>query len=338
MRYRGAVRKEFGQKVLRVTEKVAREPICGKIGSRNNILNDVFSLRIDADEYSKDSFAAYHDVFRKQKEAITIFFCVNSFKNDPHEIIKCRDIGIDIQSHGYYHYTYRDYKSNRHNIHKAKFFLEKIGTVTTGFAAPSGKWNMNLMKALEDEGYKYSSDFSYDYLGFPTKPCVGNKSTGILEIPIFPVAPELFFQNTNCSVDEVFEYYKNAIDKMADCGIPVIVYAHTSLQYPQTPFLLEKIAGYAVSEKGLRPASMTDIYDAWSGAEAAGSSAVSIQAGGRMRVMLDEDLLGREVRRGAVETVKDALKDMIDFERTTPADELKCGMVKKTLKLLARKF
>lgn len=325
--------KEFGLRGMHVRERVARHREPGKIDSVNPILSDIFSLRIDADEYSKESFSCYYKLFEKYKNAITIFFSINSFKDSPNEIKRCKDIGLDIQSHGFYHYTYNDYKSNRYNIKKAKRFFQGLGIDTKGFAGPMGKWNWQLMRSLEDEGYEYSSDFAYSYLSLPCYPCYKNRISKVLEIPIFPVCPELFFQQKRYGFKDILNYYKAAIDEMIDCRIQVIIYAHTSLEHSRTLELLDKISEYAISVKGLKPMSMTEINDYYRRDDGEREKDGIIES-----KIPHADYIGKEIDISFPEKIKDSIKDIMDFEKITPIAELQCGTAKKVLKILARKI
>ena len=121
MNYEGSVYKTFGSGGNVVTEKVAKTSMLETFrGDSAKNLRNIFTLRIDADEYSPESFNEYYKLFSKFSDAITIFFCVNSFKKVPEEILKCRDLGVDVQSHGYYHYTYKDFASNQYNVPESK--------------------------------------------------------------------------------------------------------------------------------------------------------------------------------------------------------------------------
>ena len=255
--------KEFGPAGMKVTEEVALHPSLHKYGVGKEWDSNIFSLRIDADEYDPETFSLYYPVFEKYRDLFTIFINANSFVKAEEAVVKCRDIRLDVQSHGFYHHTYNDYASNRYNLAKAKEFFEKMEIATIGFAAPHGRWNMPLTRALEDEGYKYSSDFSYDYMGYPSYPSLRGNVSGILEIPVFPVAPELFFQDKNNKLVDIERYYFNAIDEMVKLNIPVIMYAHTSVEYREVPRLLERITEYALGVKGLKGKNMTDIHDSW---------------------------------------------------------------------------
>jgi len=312
---------------------VALEPSLRKYARLSPLEPDFFCLRIDADEYSPGSFDRYMPLFRKRSGAVTVFFNAFSFSGAPGRVLECRDIGIDVQSHAFYHYTYGDYRSNRYNIGKARRFFGGIGIETVGFAAPQGRWNVPLTRALADEGYLYSSDFSYDYMGFPSYPFPGENE--VLQIPVFPVAPELFFRAGIEDPRLIAAYYKNAIDEMLRCALPVVIYAHTDPEMPSVPAILEEVSAYALEEKGLRPLSMTGYYRGWQKGKAA------VRAGEKPateeQTPPGPEYRGERISLRGAERIKSAVKRFLDFERTTPAEELRCGAVKRTMKLLARK-
>ena len=333
---RSVVLKEFGPKDFRVKEEVAENPSLHKYGQGRTWQPDIFCLRIDADEYTPESFDAYLPLFEKYASAVTIFFNAHSFLKGSDRILRCRDLGIDIQSHAFYHYTYNDYQSNLHNIRKAKLFFQDLGIDTIGFASPLGRWNKGLTRALAEEGYKYSSEFSYDYMGFPSFVSSGEGDSRVLEIPVFPVAPELFFQEEGSSPSQVVEYYKRAIDFLVGEYLPAIIYAHTNPSMPMVPFVLEKIVDYALNRKGLRPVSMTGMYDEWVANSASSDSVQNSDKEGT--VDSDGEFMGAPINLTAFENLKSKLKRAIDFERITPAEELCCRKDKKILKLFARKI
>jgi folate-dependent phosphoribosylglycinamide formyltransferase PurN/peptidoglycan/xylan/chitin deacetylase (PgdA/CDA1 family) len=330
-RNRKSVLKEFGRGAMKATERVVKEPsFLSAIENKWGF--DIFCLRIDADEYDAENFSSYYALFEKYREAITIFVNANSFKNASGAVMKCREMGLDIQSHGYYHHTYNSYKMNRFNISKAKEFFKSYGIETKGFAAPMGKWNEALMSALEDEGYLYSSDFSYDYTGLPNFPLLKGKWSRVLELPVFPVAPELFYKDGSVNLSEVVDYYKSAIDRMSGSGIPCIVYAHTNPACKEMPFILDKIAGYALNVRKLKPVTMTRFSEMWTRER----EKMFLRERGERSGFLPEEFAGREIREKFVDRLKASVKDYLDFERITPKEDLKCGSVKKYMKLAAR--
>ncbi|MBF0493816.1 MAG: hypothetical protein HQL28_01635 [Candidatus Omnitrophica bacterium] len=333
---KNALKKKFGPASLSVFETVAKKSGAGYGVHTKSEISNVFSLRIDADEYYEDKFPLYYPLFGKYIDCVSIFFNAYSFKNAVPIILKCKDLGVDIQSHAYYHYVYNDYAGNRYNINKAKKFFEDLGINTIGFAAPMGKWNPNLMRALEDEGYKYSSDFSYDYLGLPSRPVLSGRACSILEIPIFPVAPELFIQEGYKDTKRVAQYYKDAIDEMMRCNLPVIIYAHTS-KYTEIPSILEEVLDYALNVKKLIPKNMTDIYNMWTSIAENKNKAEKESVKDTIK-QPSEMFRGVPVKEPLLRKAKDLAKEFIDFERITPPDELRCNFVVKMLKLLARKI
>jgi hypothetical protein len=329
LKYLRPIRKEFGIGQYHVTERVAQMPSIMEKAARSSSLEGIFCLRIDADEYSKEAFSLYYDLFKEHNDKVTIFFNVNSFKDSCEEILQYKDLGVDVQSHGFYHYTYNDYNSNKYNIKKAKDFFKQLGIDTCGFAAPMGKWNFSLIRALEDEGYIYSSDFSYDYLGLPSYPKYGMYTSSVLEIPIFPVCPELFYENRICQTDYIVSYYKKAIDEITACGLPVIIYAHTSTQYKKVPYILQTIIDYAISKRKLSPKNMTEIANIW-------KSKVGEPKEDMAGKVPASEYLGVEKKDTFYDIIKNRIKEYMDFEQITPAEELKSGKLKRFLKLCAR--
>lgn len=321
--------KVFGDAALRVEEVVAARSSVYAIEGRPNPIAGSFCLRIDADEYSPDSFRPYLELFEKYHKAVSIFFCIDSFKDAASEITRCKALGLEVASHGFYHYTYSDYKSNRFNIHKARVFLGGLGIDTFGFVAPTGRWNSQLTAALADEGYKYSSDFSYDYLSVPGFTCADGAKKRILQIPVFPVAPELFYQK-DYPTEEVFQYYTHAIDEMIRCNLQVVIYAHTSREYPQVPGLLARLLDYALSTRGLKPMQMREMYRGW-------IAHMDEPAGAPVRVPRQE-LLGHWENRLLCRHMRNSVKRALDIESLTPREELCCSNAKKRFKILARKI
>ncbi len=331
---RGSVLKVFGNGASKVSEEVAKTPLITYMDSAETDYPNIFCLRIDADEYHSDTILSYNALFKKFHNAITIFVNAGNFKDKSGTIKGWAGDGIDIQSHGFYHHTYRDYKTNLHNIRKARLFFEGIGIFTKGFVSPAGRWNRGLSIALENEGYEYSSEFSYDYMGFPTYPMLKDRISKVLQIPVFPVAPELFLERGMNNVDEIVSYYKGAIDEMDACGLPVILYAHTS-RYAEVPVILKSVIEYAIFDKNLTPTNMTHFYQWWKerpcGVPYPKQVRRSIKAPG-------SHYLGKTANSGYYKEAKRLLKKIIDYEKITPAEELYCSKFKKAAKLCVRKF
>ena len=171
-------------------------------------------------------------------------------------------------------------------------------------------------------------------MGYPSYPSLRGNVSGILEIPVFPVAPELFFQDKNNKLVDIERYYFNAIDEMVKLNIPVIMYAHTSVEYREVPRLLERITEYALGVKGLKGKNMTDIHDSWTNLS---DSEKSFSNKDKSEVQQNLDFFGKPAKVSMGRKTKDAIKRFIDYEKLTPDKELLCDQPRKMLKLLARK-
>jgi len=303
--------------------------------------NGFFSLRIDADQAETEDFKEYISLLTPFAPWVTIFFCASEFKGIDNLILKAKEAGMDIQSHAYYHHVYNDYQTNLHNLNKAKVFFQNLGINTTGFAAPMGKYNPNLMAALENLGYKYSSDFSYDYLNFPHYPKVKSKFSKILQIPIFPVCPELLFENC-FSEQTALEYFLKSIPKIKAANVPIIIYAHTNPKYPQTKKLLKRLLDEISKDDSLYKANISDLAS-WCFSQE--DKVFSAQTGlinktfyhGFLKIPPAE-LFGKEIPLKFTEKVKCCLKNMLDYEIITPKNDLKSNKIKILIKLIFRKL
>jgi folate-dependent phosphoribosylglycinamide formyltransferase PurN len=331
---RSGVIKVFGNAALNTREEVVRKPLVGFMAGLEWDWPNIFCLRIDADEYDVGSFSNYFSLFKKYTQAITMFINAHSFEGARNHILECKDTGLDIQSHGFYHYVYSDFQSNLYNLQKSASFFNKLGINTKGFAAPMGRWNKSLILALERAGYEYSSDFSYDYLGLPSYPSLGNRISDILEIPVFPVAPELFLQQGYSRIEDIFSYYKAAIDEMIACAIPVIIYGHTS-SFQAVPQLLFDITDYALNTKGLQPLNLTNFSHWWEGKDHPVEEIKTLRKTIRLP---QQQFLGRKTHLGAGEILKKSIKNILDFERITPDEELCCSVLKRVTKKIIRKI
>jgi hypothetical protein len=301
---------------------------------------NIFSLRIDVDEFTEDDFRKYIEILKPYKEFVTLFCSCSAFRTKEYLLKELKDGGFDIQSHGYYHYVYNDYENNYHNIKKAKDFFIRLGIETKGFAAPLGKYNNNLMCALENLGYIYSSDFSFDYLNFPHFPKLKNKFSKVLQIPIFPICPELLFLN-GFESGTVINYYDELMSSLENTNIPIIIYAHTDSRYPRVKdFLKQFLSKVAVNDR---------LYKCNISGFVSFCLKLEDQVFSKSTGLLDKKiagslkspglaLLGEPVMLSPLKRIKRLIKNVIDFETVTPAQELKGSRLKNSLKLFFRKL
>lgn len=302
---------------------------------------NIFSLRIDVDELEEKNFLQYIKILEPFKKYVTLFCCAAAFRRKEYLLKELKSANFDVQSHGFYHHVYNDYENNYSNILKAKDFFDKAGINTIGFAAPMGKYNESLMLALEALGYIYSSDFSFDYLNFPHYPKLKKRFSKILQVPIFPICPELLFA-AGFNLGEVMAYYDKVLESLADTTIPVIIYNHTDIRYSQVKDFLKQFLSKISRSDKLYKCNTSD-FALWclrqedrrfSGAT--GILNKKITAG--FLKIPDSSLLGQPGKIRPSKMIKKAIKNAIDFETVTPDSEIKGSRIKKEIKLFIRKI
>ena len=226
----------------------------------------LFSCRIDADEWDE---AVCDPFFRKLKpysRGVSVFFSAANYSGSPNTIRDCAAAGAEVLSHGYYHYTYRSARQNRLNLAKASEFLNGLGIFSRGFAAPHGRWNQGLQKVLEDLGYLYSSDFSYDYDSFPSYPFSRDGFSRVLQIPIHPVCSGVCLEASRSGFTHqiLLPYFKDVFLRKYYAGLPVIFYDHPTAWAVENFKLIEKWFDLAKEFSDVWICPMGDFATWWS--------------------------------------------------------------------------
>ena len=163
----------------------------------------------------------------------------------------------DTQSHGHYHYVYRDPESNYHNLERADRLLEAAGFEPSGFAGPHGRWNPGLDDALESLGYEYSSDFQLGYDDFPFFPWKAGRFSRVLQVPVHPVCEGLFLDLGIPDSRVVANYLCRVVAAKMQGGEPALVYGHPERRLGKMPEIL--IALHRLAAKAI--AGLADHLD-----------------------------------------------------------------------------
>ena len=179
-----------------------------------------------------------------------------------------------------------------------------------------------------------SSEFSFDYINFPHYPMLKGKISKVMQLPIFPICPEILFSN-GLKVEEVFEYYIEVIKRLKEKNIPIILYAHTEAKYPEVKKLISLLLKRAYEDDGLVKMNMTE-YASWC------FSLLSEERGNprenNAKIIYDDFLFGEIQREGIIKRIKHFIKESVDFEKITPVNELKDIWWKKMIKVFLRKI
>ncbi len=186
---------------------------------------NLFSFRIDTDYANLDDLESLYGLLQKHQIQATWFVDVKSQEHILSFFKKIQTEGQEIGVHCYEHTTFDDYEKNFENIDKAKQRLTEAGIQPAGFAAPFGKWNRNLSRAVSKLGFEYSSEFSYDYDNFPGYPVVEETFEPALQIPIHPISIGSL-RRQGFSQSEMIAYFDNAVRDKIDRCEPLFFYHH----------------------------------------------------------------------------------------------------------------
>ena len=189
----------------------------------------LFSFRVDADEYDPDVCTAFFEKAAPYSKGTTVFFSGANFLNAKPLIQNCVTAGFEVSSHAFHHHTYKSSRQNLYNIRKAADFFDQLETPRTeGFAAPRGRWNPGLQSALADLGYRYSSDFVYDYDSYPSFPFLMKGFSTVLQIPIHPVCSGICLEAAQdpLTYRDLAEYFESVFEKKYHSCEPIIFYDH----------------------------------------------------------------------------------------------------------------
>ena len=144
----------------------------------------------------------------------------------------------DTQSHGHFHYVYRDPEANLRNLERADRGLRDAGFEPEGFAAPHGRWNVGLDDCIESLGYAYSSDFQLGYDDLPFFPWKGNRFSRVLQLPVHPVCEGLFLDAGVHDSWVVSSYLNRVVEAKIASGEPALVYGHPERRLGKMPEIL----------------------------------------------------------------------------------------------------
>lgn len=187
--------------------------------------NSIFAFRTDTDFCKRKDAMALYKVCKKNEipgnwfvETKTSMDWLADFKK-----MQNQEIGL----HCYEHRVFKDYNNNRKNLEKGQKILEKYGIKPIGFVYPYGEWNYNLGSAIEDLGFKYSSEFSLSYDDLPFYPYFKKRFSKVLQIPIHPISIGRL-QRSHFSDKEIWQYYKNIIVQKINLNEPIVLYHHPS--------------------------------------------------------------------------------------------------------------
>ncbi len=196
----------------------------------------VFNLRVDLDEPIPEDYHRFALSRNLLADCCTHFVSTHAYENE-HEVL--HDLRRhDAQSHGHFHYVYRDREANFRNLERAHRVLCEAGLEPRGFAGPHGRWNPGLDDAVESLGYEYSSEFQLGYDDLPFFPWKRDRFSRVLQLPVHPVCEGLFLDAGVRDGRAVANYLCRVAAARFAGGQPALVYGHPERRLGRIPEIL----------------------------------------------------------------------------------------------------
>lgn len=182
--------------------------------------NPVFCFRVDSDFGDKPSIRNLYDLCSRQCIKATWFLHVQAHENwlDLFRTFKNQEIAL----HGYKHGTSKSTDKKIRNIKKGKHLLESSEINIDGYCAPYGIWNTALEKALADFDFKYTSEFTFKYDGFPI---TSSTNENRLQIPIHPICTGSL-NRRHYDQEQMNRYFDRVIENKSSRFEPILLYHH----------------------------------------------------------------------------------------------------------------
>lgn len=220
-----------------------------------------FNFRVDLDEPVPEDYHRFALTRNLLADCCTHFVSTHAYADQPAVLADLKK--YDTQSHGHFHYVYRDPESNHRNLDRAHRLLRAAGFAPTGFAAPHGRWNPGLDDALESLGYEYSSDFQLGYDDFPFFPWKDGRFSRVLQLPVHPVCEGLFLDAGAEDGKIVEQYLSRVVAAKIQEGEPALVYGHPERRLGRMPEILIALHRLLERHPLVWRATLTDLANWW---------------------------------------------------------------------------
>jgi hypothetical protein len=268
-----------------------------------------FAFRVDGDFASKEQIEKTHEL--ATRHGLKFSWFVNTKAHRP-LIGYFADLaakGQDVQFHCFEHKVYDDLEHNLANVRSGLEIMNGAGLKPVGFAGPFGQWNESLNQALEQTGFKYSSEFGLVYDDLPSYPGLGEESSKIMQIPVHPMCFGRLLQ-AHMKHDSILKYFKEYFRVRYAGGEPLFIYDHPHriVENYETFDAIFKIVDKA---SDVWQTTLTDFHDWW-----ARRSELEFEIGGEPGIINVESEYDTDVAIHVVDRDQEALIPLMtrDFE------------------------
>jgi hypothetical protein len=187
-----------------------------------NGARSVFCFRIDTDYGTEEQLRQLYLAVHRNQISATWFVDVKSHEKSMEFFIEMD--GQEIGVHCFDHQAFPDFDRNYQNISKAQAILHNSKIRTKGFSAPYGVWNDELGRAIAENGFEYSSEFSYDYDNLPSIPQL-QQGKGVLQIPIHPICAGSLKRHSYDDA-QMIQYFTGIVQRKLALREPLFFYHH----------------------------------------------------------------------------------------------------------------
>ncbi|MHC4402757.1 MAG: hypothetical protein ACYTG0_24095 [Planctomycetota bacterium] len=230
-----------------------------------------FNFRIDYDRYGPADFDATLAAIRGHEQATSHFVSGAAYEPAADALARLR--GLDVGSHGYWHHTYRSAGENLQNVARGIETLQNARIEPSGFAAPHGRFNRGLLRALENLGVGHSSEFGLacDELPFFAAP-------EVLQIPVHPVSLGLFLEAAaraardrceppeaaaDAAVETAARYFDQLVRSRHRSGQTVFLYGHPTGRLGRYPQFVQRLLATVSRFSAIWKTTLTEFAHWW---------------------------------------------------------------------------
>lgn len=204
-----------------------------------------FALRIDTDGAADSHVIKLKELLDARKLSATWFVDVRSQQPwlSTFKAMEGHEIGV----HCYEHVNHSEPTGLKRDIEMARSLFAAAGISNpAGYAAPYGTWSEEAGVVIESAGFQYSSEFSYDYDGLPSRPILRGRHSECLQVPIHPISiGSLRRQGINGT--GMISYFLNLFDENIARREPIVLLHHPKDGHPE---VLENLID-AAKERGM---------------------------------------------------------------------------------------
>lgn len=220
-----------------------------------------FNLRVDLDEPDFDDYRRFARARRPIDDCTTHFVSTRAYGDQPAILAELR--GLDTQSHGHHHVIVRDEAANLRNFQRAHAILTKAGITPTGYAAPEGRWNRGLDRAVEGLGYTFGGEFQLGYDDRPFRPWLGERFSSVLQVPVHPICEGLFIDAGVHDSKPIADHLVGVVRAAADAGEPAFVYGHPEGRLGRYPEVVASLAAAVAEDPRLWRTTLAEFARWW---------------------------------------------------------------------------